>query len=114
MPARDLSAEPILILIQVYFWTSQLLLQSAQMSLRESVKESKQQGEDGFVHNLLQARDPLMGTSFHPSVFLRWRLRMGSILTETEVLCSLWLGQSRFLSVETWIKPARTQKPQSG
>lgn len=46
VPARDLSSEPILILIQVYFWTSQLLLQSAQMNLCEPVKETKKQGED--------------------------------------------------------------------
>lgn len=46
VPARDLSSEPILILIQVYFWTSQLLLQSAQMNLCEPAKETKKQGED--------------------------------------------------------------------
>lgn len=67
-----------------------------------------------IVHSLLQVRDPLVGTSFHPYGFLRWRLSMGYTLTETEVLCSLWLGQSQFLSVETRIKPALTQKPQSG
>lgn len=46
VPARDLSPEPILILIQVYFWSSRLLLQSsAKGSLYQSVKESKEPGE---------------------------------------------------------------------
>lgn len=46
VPARDLSTEPSLVLIQVYFWSSQLLLQKAKRSSCASVKESKEQGEN--------------------------------------------------------------------
>lgn len=46
VPARDLSTEPSLILIQVYFWSSQLLLQRAKRNSCASVKECKEQGEN--------------------------------------------------------------------